>query len=282
MQATFVGVGEAFDETLPNTSLFLAGVCGEDRKTILMDCGFTAAAAFFACQAIPGPDREQGPDAVWISHFHGDHFFGLPYLLARLHEAGRECPLLLVGGEGVEDKVTSAVRLAYPNLLEKLAYPLRFASVAPGEAFSMCGFSARTALTGHGAPCLALRLETPLGALYFGGDGAPTEACRELANGCVLIVQEAYGVEAGPPGHCSVAEAIALGETAVRDGALALVHIRRDVRRTRTEAIQTRLSAAGVRAFLPEPGAIFMAENGGWRIRNQREALPMEESPITR
>ncbi len=282
MRVTFVGVGEAFDERLPNTSLFLAGVCGEGRRTVLLDCGFTAAAAFFACQAIPGPDREQGPDAVWISHFHGDHFFGLPYLLARLHEVGRERPLLLAGDEAVEDRVKSAVSLAYPNLLEKLAYPLHFASVGPGEAFSICGFPARATQTGHGAPCLALRLETHLGALYYSGDGAPTEACRELANGCALIVQEAYGVEAGPPGHGPVAEAIGLGETAARDGALAPVHIRRDVRRARGEAIQARLSAAGVRAFLPEPGAMFMAENGGWRIRNQREALPMEESPTTR
>ena len=39
MRVTFAGVGEAFDEKLPNTSLLVQS----ESSSILLDCGFTAA-----------------------------------------------------------------------------------------------------------------------------------------------------------------------------------------------------------------------------------------------
>ncbi|MHC1788825.1 MBL fold metallo-hydrolase [Solidesulfovibrio sp.] len=256
MRVTFVGVGEAFDEALPNTSLFVAGMTGESRRTVLLDCGFTAAAAFFGCPGLSEADCREGPDALWISHYHGDHFFGLPFLLARLQEQGRARPLFIHGGGDVAAMVAAVTDLAYPNLREKLDFELVCLEARPGVPFAMAGFAARAALTGHGAPCLGLRLETRFGALYYGGDGAPTPAGRDLASGCALVVQEAYGLEAGVPGHGSVAEALETAEAAWA-GALAVVHVRRELRRERGEDIRRTLSGASIRAFLPEPGDVF-------------------------
>lgn len=256
MRVTFVGVGEAFDEILPNTSLYVEAMVLGVRRTVLLDCGFTAGAAFFACPALAAGDREPGPEAVWLSHFHGDHYFGLPYVLARWHEAGRTAPLTVYGGEGGEAKVAAVLDLAYPNLREKLCFTLHFVTVRPGEAFSLVGLPAQTALTGHGAPCLALRLETGRGALYYSGDGAPSEACREMASGSALVVQEAYGLAAGIPGHGSVAAALELAEAA-EAGALAVVHVRRELRRERGEEIRRMLADSGTRAFMPEPGTVW-------------------------
>ncbi len=256
MRVVFVGVGEAFDEGLANTSLFLAGLVGETRRTVLLDCGFTAAAAFFGCPAIAPADRQDGPDAVWISHFHGDHFLGLPWLITRLHEQGRSRPLRVHGGAGVATKVLAALDLAYPNLREKLAFEIVGIEARPGEAFELAGFAARAELTGHGAPCLGLRLETRLGALFYGGDGPTTAKGLELASGCSLAVLEAYGLEAGVPGHGSVPEAVEAAEAAWVE-ALAVVHVRREVRRERGDAIRRGLADASIRAFMPEPGEVF-------------------------
>lgn len=256
MRVTFVGVGEAFDEALPNTSLFLAGMAGGARATVLCDCGFTAAAAFAGCPALSAADRESGPDAVWVSHLHGDHVFGLPWLVARLQEAGRERELPVYGGPGLAERVFGLLDMAYPNLRGKLAFALRPVEVRPGEAFSLAGFPARTALTDHGAPCLAVRVETDLGSLFYGGDGGCGPQCRELASGCTLAVLEAYGMADGGTGHGSVSAALDLaGEAWVE--ALAVVHVRRDVRRQWGDAIRRELAEASVRAFLPEPGAVF-------------------------
>ena len=259
MRVTFVGVGEAFDDSVPNTSLFLAGLTGGARATVLLDCGFTAAAAFFACPTLSVADREAGPDAVWISHFHGDHFFGLPWLVARLQEAGRTRELPIFGGPEATQRVFAALDLAYPHLREKLGFAVRPVAVVPGEAFSLAGFPARTAATEHGAPCLALRLETERGAFFYSGDGRCGPACRELASGCALAVFEAYGLTGGAPGHGSVEESLnRAGEAWVE--ALALVHVRRDVRRDRSADIRRTLAEAPLRAFLPEPGQVFEGE----------------------
>lgn len=254
MRVTFVGVGEAFDARLANTSL-----CVEDGlgASVLLDCGFTAAAAFFACPGLAPALRELGPSAVWISHFHGDHYFGLPYLLVRWREAGRTAPLAIVGGEGVAEKLEAVLELAYPGVRAKLGFALTAQAVRPGEAFSLAGFSARTARTGHGAPCLALRLEAGGAALYYSGDGAPTPACRELATGCYVLVQEAYGLSGGVPGHGSVAEALELAAAA---GAkrLAVVHVRREVRLKREADLRNRLAAGGWPDGLVAAGTVIV------------------------
>ena len=84
MQVQFIGVGEAFDERYANTSV-LVTVPGPDGPThVLLDCGFTAAAAYYRHANVGA-----ALDAVWVSHFHGDHFLGLPLLLLGL-------PLLLL------------------------------------------------------------------------------------------------------------------------------------------------------------------------------------------
>ena len=256
MRVTFVGVGEAFDEELANTSLLVEGSGALGPRTVLCDCGFTAGAAFFGCAALPETLREHGPDAIWISHFHGDHFFGLPYVLTRWHEQGRYRPLTVYGGPGIEEKLPALVDMAYPNVREKLGFALEAVTVGAGESFSLAGFAAHTAATGHGALCLALRLETADGAVYYGGDGAPTDACREAARGCRLLVQEAYGVEAGVPGPGSVAQALALAREA-RAETLAVVHVRREVRREQGEAIRRMLAESGLRARMPEPGDVW-------------------------
>jgi ribonuclease Z len=256
MRVTFVGVGEAFDDSVPNTSLFLAGLTGGTRATVLLDCGFTAASAFFACPTLSEADREEGPDAVWLSHFHGDHFFGLPWLVARLHEAGRTRELPVFGGPDVAGRVWSVLDLAYPHLREKLGFAVRPVAVADGEAFSLAGLPARAAATEHGAPCLAVRLETEYGAFFYSGGGRCGPACRDLASGCALAVFEAYAMEAGTVGHGSVEEALNLaGEAWVE--ALALVHVRRSLRRERGEDLRRALAQAPLRAFLPEPGTVF-------------------------
>ena len=175
MRVTFVGVGEAFDEVLPNTSLFLAGMTGESRRTVLLDCGFTAAAAFFGCDGVSEADRRDGPDAVWISHFHGDHFFGLPYLLARMQEQGRSRPLLVHGGEGVAEKVATVADLAYPGLRGKLDYELVCLEARPEEPFGVAGVVAAAVQQvlrdrrAHGqAPSLGAPLDPPRHLVLLG------------------------------------------------------------------------------------------------------------------
>lgn len=246
MKIHFLGVGEACDEELANTSLLLHKECFPERY-FLLDCGFTATQRFFAC--LNAPDALDG---VWISHFHGDHFLGVPQLLLRLWEMGRQKELYCVGQNGIQDILESSLDLAYPGLRNKLGYKIHFISIEEKQELNLLDFKFAAALSNHSVPNLALRLEHGPKAIYYSGDGAPGDYCANLARNCDLLVQEGFSVQNPVKGHMSVYQSL---EFARRAGAknLAIVHVQR--RERRKELTRKRLE--GFNVFLPRDGERF-------------------------
>ncbi|MGC8490888.1 MAG: MBL fold metallo-hydrolase [Syntrophobacteraceae bacterium] len=254
MRVKFIGVGEAFDEELPNTSILVGTGEGADENFILFDCGFTAPSSFW--KNCPEPDRLE---AIWISHFHGDHFFGLPALLARFRQANRKRPLLLIGQQGTKEIVTQTLGLAYPSLAQKIEYELRFVEVEPGQTLLEAGVFWQFALNGHSRKDLAVRVEKGSKSVFYSGDGMPTEETVSLARGADLAIHEAFRIDGEPPGHATVLRAIEFARRA-KVRRLALVHVDRDERKLRRGDILRMVGAVpDLEIFLPEPGA-------EWRI----------------
>jgi ribonuclease BN (tRNA processing enzyme) len=249
MKITFLGVGEACDERLPNTSLWLESGYGESRRSILLDCGFTAPPEYW--RHCGDPDDLDG---VWLSHFHGDHFLGIPALLLRFWEQQRTRPLAIVGQAGSEEKVRQAMELAYPNFLPKLAYPLVFQTAVAGETLSAVGLDWGFAASGHGQTNLAVRIADEGHSVFYSGDGMATEDSLRLAQGCDLMIHEAFRLRDATPGHGTVTECI---EMARRAGAarLALVHMQREERREKhAEIVGLMGQVSDMEVLLPEPG----------------------------
>lgn len=247
MKVHFLGVGEACDPERFNTSLLVRS--GSKNHYILLDCGFTTPHRYFAdCS---DPDQL---DALWISHFHGDHFFGIPLLLLRLWEMGRTKPLLLVGPPGLEEKVEKILDLAYPAFLGKLQYALQYREIEDGGSFQAAGFFWQVAATEHSQPCLALKLSVGGKSLFYSGDGRPTLGSAGLARGCTLMVHEAYRVAGQTANHSSLAECLALARQAGCEK-LAIVHVAHYERERENTEIQRLLRESGLSGvFLPEPG----------------------------
>ncbi|NCC25394.1 MAG: MBL fold metallo-hydrolase [Deltaproteobacteria bacterium] len=245
MEIVFCGTGEAFDTAQSNTSILIqpSGKAGG----ILLDCGFTAAHAFWATAS-----RPMELDEVWISHFHGDHFFGLPLLLIRMREHGRSRPLIVRGGAGTGLAVAHALDLAYPGVREALGFGLEIHEVRPGTRTHEAWYSMAFASVVHAVPTLAVRVETADGAIYYGGDGRPTRECLDLALGVDLLVQESYHPIHESDHHSSAVEAMEFG---VRAGAraMALVHIRRDGR----EDVREMARKQGLTVLVPDSGDRF-------------------------
>jgi ribonuclease Z len=263
MRICFLGVGEAFDEHYPNTSLLISFPKLDGGFHVLLDCGFTAPAAYYL-HAPEDARSGSGLDAIWISHFHGDHFLGLPLLLLRFWEEGRTRPLVVVGQVGVEGKVWSAFELAYPGFRSRLQYPVQFLEAAPGATLEAVGARWSFALGDHSAmtPCLAVRLDCGGGSVMYSGDGRPTPATAELARDVGLLVHEAYGLDPDTPGHGGVPGCLDLARD-VRARNLALVHVNRRVRRVSAGTIRAMLAQAiGEQGFLPEPGDVITLERG--------------------
>jgi ribonuclease BN (tRNA processing enzyme) len=245
----FIGVGEAFDEDLSNTSIWVRAADERNKSSILLDCGFTAPPSFWkSCQ---DPDDL---DAIWISHFHGDHFFGLPALLARFWEMKRRKPLVILGQCAIEKIALQTLELAYSSLQDRFAYDIRFQTVEPGEVVQAAGMTWRSAVNGHPQRDLAVRIETGGKSLFYSGDGLPTDETLRLARGADLVIHEAYRLDTDTPGHGNVMNCIDFARMA-KARSLALVHIERNERRLRREDI-LRVSGEvkDFKVFMPEPG----------------------------
>jgi ribonuclease BN (tRNA processing enzyme) len=249
MEIVFAGVGEAFDEHLPNTSILICSENAKKKRQILLDCGFTAAHSFW--RVSPSP---MDLDAVWISHFHGDHFFGLPLLLLRYWEEDRQQALTIIGQAEIENKVWEAMELAYPGFGAKIQFPLEFEAVSPGKDLALWDFQFTFALNDHSRPCLSVRIDHEKCSVFYSGDGRPTDQTLILARRCDLIIHESFAVEEAIASHGTVDLCIDFARRAEAK-ALALVHMNRDVRNSRSKEVQKKLSEiADFHAFLPEPG----------------------------
>jgi ribonuclease BN (tRNA processing enzyme) len=97
-QVVFVGTSDAFGAGGRRQSALLVRA---PQGGVLVDCGATTASGL----ASLGIERDE-IDAILVSHFHGDHFGGIPaLLLAALYEDERRKPLRIAGPHGIERRV---------------------------------------------------------------------------------------------------------------------------------------------------------------------------------
>jgi ribonuclease Z len=92
---------------------------------------------------------------IFISHFHGDHFLGLPGLIQSMCLNHREQPLDIYGPPDAEEMVGRALRLGY----FQLRFPVEIHALAPGSTVELDGYQVRTAAAEHPVPALAYRIE---------------------------------------------------------------------------------------------------------------------------
>ena len=248
MEITFVGVGEAFDESLPNTSMVVRTEHQGKPVTLLLDCGYSVPPRFWQLGL-----HAETLDGIWISHFHADHAFGLPALLVRFWEEKRTRDLHIFGQRGIESYALKCLDLAYPNFYQKIGYSLRFKELEPGQRVTAMGLSWKTAVADHPQRDLALRLESGGKSLFYSGDGRPTPETIVLAEHAELIVHEAYQLSTHAPGHGTLVGCLEMA-SASRAKKLALVHIQRKVRREKFQEIKKLVdSVHAFEVLIPEP-----------------------------
>jgi len=129
-EIVFIGTSDAFGAGgRRQSAIFARG----DRGGMLLDCGATTNTGL--CQL--GISRNE-IDVILISHFHGDHFGGIPaFLYASLYTDARRHPIEIVGPPEVEARV-HALAHALGHHLEHpdWTFPIRYREIRPGEAFS--------------------------------------------------------------------------------------------------------------------------------------------------
>ena len=178
-------------------------------------------------------------DVILVSHFHGDHFFGLPFLLLEYAYAsggpGRTSPrtrdLTIVGPPGVEEKVETLTALGYPTMPTKeLRFKRRYVEMEPGCARDVAGLRIEAARMNHALDalplCLGYRVESGGGRLAYTGDTAWTDALLELGRGADVFVADCtYPSGFNQPEHLSLDEVGLLRDRLDERTSIILTHL---------------------------------------------------------
>jgi ribonuclease BN (tRNA processing enzyme) len=181
-----LGCGDAFSS---GGRFFPAFHVESESAVFLLDCGPTALMAMKRMAL--DPDRL---DAVLISHFHGDHIAGIPFLELELGiMRGRSRPLIVGGPPGIADRVHQVREALYPSLSPKQRVEMSFVEWLDGEEVSVGGIAVRTTRVVHTAETQphALRVEVDGCRIAYSGDTEWTDGLVPLADGTDLFICEA-------------------------------------------------------------------------------------------
>jgi ribonuclease BN (tRNA processing enzyme) len=173
---------------------------------VLLDCGATSLTALRQCGLPPGEVA-----AVFVSHLHGDHFGGLPFLILDGQFSRRTAPLLVAGPAGTRQRLREAMECLFPGSAEvRRRFDVEVTELAPGQDATLAGVTVTAWEADHpsGAPALALRLAIGGQAIAYTGDTAWTEAITEAAAGADLLIAEAYYRDKPIPYHLRLADLV--------------------------------------------------------------------------
>jgi phosphoribosyl 1,2-cyclic phosphodiesterase len=186
MRLTIVGSGDAFGSGgRSNTCFWLE----TNKGVVVVDFGASALPALKKLQLDPN-----AIDAIVLSHLHGDHFGGLPFLLLDAQFLSRRAkPLLIAGPPGTKARLVAAMDVFFPKSTgSKLKFEWRVQEIAVGVETDVLGHSLVTAEVIHqsGAPSTALRLSDGCTIFAYSGDTEWTDAVLPIARGADLDIDD--------------------------------------------------------------------------------------------
>ena len=165
MRIRFVGSGDAFGSGGRwQTCIHLSA----EGQALLVDCGATSLVALKAQGLDP-----HAVGAVAVTHLHGDHFGGLPFLILDGQFSHRTAPLLVAGPPGTRVRLTEAMETLFPGSSRApRRFPVQVTELAAdGTPAKLGPATVRGWQVEHacGAPPLALRVD--LGGASFAYSG---------------------------------------------------------------------------------------------------------------
>lgn len=202
MYLQFVGCGDAFGSGgRQNTCFHVVG----DHSNFLIDFGATSAVALKRLGV-----QANTVDTILVTHFHGDHFGGIPFLMLEAQMNGRRArPLTIAGPPGLAERYARAMDVAFPGSPQQ---PKRFAltlqELAVGERAAVGALKVTPFPVVHVAaagPCYGYRIECEGKVIAYSGDTEWTESLVELGRNADLLICECYTYEKKVTSHTDFA-----------------------------------------------------------------------------
>jgi ribonuclease BN (tRNA processing enzyme) len=200
MQLRFVGCGDALGSGGRfNTCFHVTG----NSVNFLIDCGASSLPALKRL----GIARE-AIDLILITHFHGDHFGGLPFLLLDAQFTRRARPLVIAGPVGIETRLANLMEALFEHSSKtKQRFDLSVIALEPEQSrtFGEVKVTPYPVVHGEsGGPFLAYRIEAEGRVIAYSADTEWTETLIPAARGADLFIAEAYYYDKIVKNHLSL------------------------------------------------------------------------------
>jgi ribonuclease BN (tRNA processing enzyme) len=200
MQLQFVGCGDALGSGgRANTCFHVTG----DSVNFLIDCGASSLPALKRLDI-----ARDGIDLILITHFHGDHFGGLPFFLLDAQFTRRTRPLVIAGPQGMETRLTQVMEAMFEHSSKtKQRFDLSVVALEPEESRSFGAVNVTPYSVVHGesgGPFLAYRIEAEGRVIAYSADTEWTQTLIPAAREADLFIAEAYYYDKIVKNHLSL------------------------------------------------------------------------------
>jgi len=200
MQLQFIGCGDALGSGgRANTCFHVTG----DSVNFLIDCGASSLPALKRLDV-----NSDGIDLILITHFHGDHFGGLPFFLLDAQFTRRTRPLVIAGPKGIETRLTQLMEVMFEHSSRtKQRFDLSVVALDPEESRSFGAVKVTPYPVVHGesgGPFLAYRIEAEGRVIAYSADTEWTDTLIPAAHGADLFIAEAYYYDKIVKNHLSL------------------------------------------------------------------------------
>jgi ribonuclease BN (tRNA processing enzyme) len=195
----FLGSGDAFGSGGRfQTCIYV----DTDGTKFLIDCG---ASSLVAMKRF-GVDASR-IDTILVTHFHGDHFGGIPFLIRETQIASqRTQPLSIVGPKGIQERIESSMEILFPGSSRiPLNFQVDFIELSDDHQRTLKSLlvTSYRAIHTRGTEAHSLRVECAGKIISYSGDTEWNENLIEVARSADLFVCESFSYEREIKNHMS-------------------------------------------------------------------------------
>lgn len=240
-----LGAGDAFGSGGRNQPAFLVNL---PSWSFLLDCGATTLVALKRLGLDP-----DAIEAILLSHFHGDHTAGIPFLFLEYQFlAERQRPLIIAGTPGIEERVEGLWRLMYEETGRTIQrrFPIQYLELTPKSWTRMGPVEVLPVEVVHHRREVAYgyKVKAAGKVLGYSGDTEWTDELIQLSDGCDLFICESTQYDGDLRFHMSYSQ-IQAHRLALKCKRLLLTHLDADAL-ARMQDLSDEVAYDGMRIVL--------------------------------